>query len=393
MIEINILLLEDNNEEIENFSRAKEILEAENPEIKFNITNYKIISDEVFSKLLKNNFDFLIVDLKLANSWTWEWDEKLDWNKFLEHIHNNLNIPIIINTWNIWSLDSKFISENNPLFQAIDSLSFTPPEWSTKEKEILKKVFDIYSTWITLVIWKDWSINKVLNKLIWDWWLSNISKWKDFNDSEVANKSLSRYILSHLHHNLSWDYENFHSEEIYLKVIWDWKFDTGTILKSSNDWKYYIILTPACDIAQCNTDYYLVSQISDISVWVNQDIDISLLSENFEKLSNPNCDENCKKKAIEKIERAIKKMKSDDTKKTKFLPTSTLFKWWYINFEKLEKINKSEESNYEVVCYISSHFLKDIISDFGYYYSRQWQPNLNNDIIIKNLLNTTNTNA
>lgn len=386
MSEINILLLEDSQWEIDNFTRAKESLEAENWNCIFTLHTFTNITDELYSKLLKKNYDFLIVDLKL-NNWSWEWTEEFDWNKFLEHIHNNLNIPIIVNTWNIWNLDARFQTEDNPLFEAIDNTDYDTTEWSTIEKEILKKIFNIYVTWITKVIWKEGKINKTLNKLIWDWWLSNIQQWSYFNDSEKSEKSLSRYILSHIHHELSWDYDDFHPEEIYLKKIWTWKFDTGVILKNNNTWKFYILLTPACDVAQCNTDYYLISEISDISVWENKDIDIDKLSENISKINDPECDINCKKKATERIKKAIDRMKSNDTKKTKFLPRSTLFKWWYINFEKLEKLYKTNEWDYELVCYISSYFLKDIISDFWYYYSRQWQPNLNSDIIIKNLLN------
>lgn len=378
MEKINILLLEDKDTEITSFLETAVRLKEE-LDVEFIFTTHKALygnEEKLYKDLLFNNFDFFIVDLCL--DWDIDWEE---WgNTFLKSIFENFHTPIIINSADLSVLNSEL--------QSLDSLlvkQFNSNESSTEE--ILKVIFTLYQTGITKVIWKEGKIHNTLNKLIWDWGLNNIEKWSEFDNAEKSEKSLSRYILSHLHHELSWDYEDFHPEEIYLKVLWSWKYDTWTILEK--DWNFYIILTPACDIANCNTDYYLVSKISDIITWENKDIDITKLTENMSKLSDPSCNTDCKKKITEKIEKALKRMKSDDTKKSKFLPMSTLFKWWYINFEKLEKISISEKSDYNIVCYISSHFLKDIISDFWYYYSRQGQPNLNSDIIIKNLLSAS----
>ncbi len=132
-------------------------------------------------------------------------------------------------------------------------------DWNIYE-EVLKDIKSIYKTWITKVIWKHWKINKVLNKLVWDWWLDNINEWSKFEDIEKSEKSLSRYILSHIHHKLSWDYNNFHPEEIYLKNIWDNKYATWTVLEKEGT--FYIILTPACDIAQDKLNYYKLYRIN-----------------------------------------------------------------------------------------------------------------------------------
>ncbi len=97
------------------------------------------------------------------------------------------------------------------------------------------------------------------------------------------------------------------------------------------------------------------------------------------------------RKASKEAKEEYNKYYSEGFLKTNFkniftLLGSSLFEWWYIDFRKLFRVEITEINEYIPTLQISSLFLKDLVSEFWHYYSRQWQPNLNNEIIIKNLL-------
>lgn len=341
MAEINILLIEDLETEIQSFKNSASIINEAN-NIDIHITNYRNISDSLYKNILEKKYDFIVVDLKLSDWLYW-------WNDFLKIVKENLHVPIIINSADLTKLDSEFNILNNPLV-----IQFNANESTTND--ILNYILEIYKTWLTKVLWKDWEIEKVLNKLIWDWWLNNIKEWNKFWDEDLSKKSLSRYILSHLHNDLSWESKDFHPEEIYLNNIWSISFVTWTILKKEND--YFIILNPACDIAQCNVDYYLICSIDNFNI------------EDITKIQT-------KKLAGWDISWLVKSLRKSSAEYIKFLPKSNIFQWWYINFRKLHKISEREIWNFEKICNISPFFLKDIVADFWSYYSRQGQPDIN----------------
>ncbi len=362
MEEIKVLFIEDEENSTELFWDEINEFNETNTEININPTIKKEIDIEVFEKIL-DWVDFIITDLRLLD---WQ-----DGNEIIKIIKNKNIVPLYVVTWHKWDLED------------IDETNFYKIYFKWEEnvyEKVLNDILHLYKTWITKVIWKHWKVNEILNKLIWNGGLDNIREWERFNNLEKAEKSLGRYILSHIHHELSWDYEDFHPEEVYLKNMWDNKYVTWTILEK--DWNYFIILTPACDIAQDRCDYFLVTEIESN---VNLDEFKKSLKKAIDKLHK--ClDEDCKNKKLNNIKKSLDNYKSSNSKKDKFLPKSTLFVGWYIRFDRLHKINLSEIKSYKILCYVSEHFLADIIADFWYYYSRQWQPNLANKIIISNLL-------
>lgn len=336
---IKILLLEDKDQDVLTFNETATRL-SESLDVIFNIKRYsKIITsniseENIFEDILKNDYDFFIVDLKLK----WDVDSDRTWNSFLETLMlSYLHTPVVINSSVLVDLDPRFNLAWNPLIKQFD------PSSSSAE-EILRHIYALYKSWINDVLWTNWTIEKTLNDLIWKWWLKNIKSWDWITNKDLAKKSLSRYILSHLHHMLSWDYDHFIPEEIYLSMN-DWKYDTWTILKKWND--YFIILTPACDIAQ------------------DKPSKPKFMLYKLYKIITP------------LILGSLEEHNSFKSKSSKYwLERASMFDGGYIDYENSISIPKNTINEYEIICLVSSFFLKDIVFKLWNYCSRQGSPDL-----------------
>lgn len=364
MEEINILLLEDDQQEYQSIINAKNRFES-NHNISFIIQRYENLKDnkaDILESLIQSKIDFIIVDLKLKDEENWG-------NDFLWLIQNNFHIPLIINSSNITDIDTEYNQNNNPLMKQFDPSKID-------SSIIIEYIYNLYNTWITKVIWKNGLISNTLNALVWNWNFENLEEWTKYKDKDNSQKSLSRYILSHLHESLSSESKDYHPEECYIKNI-SWNIVTWTILEK--DWTYHVIMTPACDLAQGNTNILMLSEVEKYD-WT----DIDDIQKSVTKLTELTIPEQIEKRQ-EKIYKQIRWLQKHDAKYLKYLPKSKNFEGWYINFRKVTLVNTEELANYTIICNIAVEFLKDIIPDFWNYYSRQWQPDLDHNITLANL--------
>ena len=374
---IKILILEDNQDEISSLKATAQRLSEEEC-LTFEFTSYSRLTSEVYETLVKYHFDFLIVDLTLEN----DQGTHQSGTDFINMVFKKFHVPIMINSWDP-SID---IQENSLLKKFNNSIE-------NSDELLVKYIIDIYKTWITKVLWRDWPINSTLTDLIYRWYLSDIKNRIYSSESFSSEESLSRYILAHLESRLSNNYKNFHPEEVYLKVsssesenekikIKNWR-----IVKNLETQKYYLTMTPSCDLAQKKFENFLFVEIDSLNTTFWQDISDNVNS--FNSLT----DEDEKNKKREKIWRTINK------KIWSFwiiIPKVSLFWWGMINLKKVCTVDpeivewRSDERLfigwYEIIADISPLFMKDIVSKFWSYYNRQGMPDFEDWLFFKSFI-------
>lgn len=370
---IKILLLEDDEGEVDELTTTAERL-GEEKNIQTDFIVFPSLTAEVYEKLVKEHFDFLVVDLSLSGDDA----DHFSWKDFIDIVFKKFHIPIIINSWN----QDPNIPEENSLVKLFNR--------SNSAEEILNYIFNVYKTGITKVFWRNWPINSTLTDLIYRGELPDIQKWiSDWTTIFNSEESLARYILSHLESRLSNNYKNFHTEEVYLKVKTEEigndqsiKLKTWRIIKQIGTDQLYVIINPACDIANGKFVNIICLHIDPLAEVFNDQDFIGNINDYLNNQSN-------NKK--EKIEKYIKGKTGDFSI---ILPKTSLCEGGCINFKKIKSLDHSQISQttpplllwYEAVCDIAPLFVKDIISKFSSYYARQWTPDYKDVFYFKSFL-------
>lgn len=370
---IKILLLEDNQGEVAELKATAERL-GEEKNIQTDFVVFPSLTAKVYEELVKEHFDFLVVDLSLSGDDA----DHFSWKDFIDIVFRKFHIPIIINSWN----QDLNIPEENSLVRLFNK--------SNPSEELVNYIFNVYKTGITKILWRNWLINSTLTDLIYRGELPDIQKWiSDWTTTFNSEESLARYILSHLESRLSNDYKNFHTEEVYLKVKTDEngnnraiELKTWRIVKQIGTDQLYVIINPACDIANGKFVNIICLHIDPLAEVFNDQDFIGNINDYLNNQSN-------NKK--EKIEKYIKGKTGDFSI---ILPKTSLCEGGCINFKKIKSLDHSQVSQtsprlllwYEAVCDIAPLFVKDIISKFSSYYARQWTPDYQDVFYLKSFL-------
>lgn len=348
---MNILLVEDDNESVK---ACQEFATLDEREI--NIEVAKTIDD--VKLCLNKDIDTAIVDIKLGNI-------SDAGNSVIDEINAlSLRIPTVIHTGTPASVTASALKV------------FTRGE--NTYKEIFDYLFDVNNTGIVNILGKKGLLEKKLSEV----YSRNIqpvisNSWINYGkiNSEQTEKALLRYTLNHLMQLLenTDDVEKCYPEEMYIFPPMDENYRTGSIVKD-NENHYFIILSPACDLALHNgsfkTERVLLVEIKDTS---------SIIA-----LATKHCMTSEERK--EKMESIFKNTFS---LYYHWLPKVDFYSGGIINFRRINSLAKKElQKNYsKPVIQIAPFFCKDIVARFSSYYARQGQP----DIDYENFINGTNS--
>ena len=353
MSNMNILLVEDSETAIETCQEYAEQYTKEGKNISVIVA--KNLS-EAFEKL-QQNIDVAIVDIKLANN--------EDGNDVLAKMQDLcLRIPTVIHTG---TPDEVRIENTLKTFKRGEGYA-----------KIFKFLLDVYNTGIVNILGKKGVLEKKLSEV----YSRNIqpvisNSWINYGkiNSEQTEKALLRYTLNHLMQLLenTDDIEKCYPEEMYIYPPIDENYRTGSIVKD-NENHYFIILSPACDLALHNgsfkTERVLLVEIKDTS---------SIIA-----LATKHCTTSEERK--EKMESIFKNTFS---LYYHWLPKVDFYSGGIINFRRINSLAKKElQKNYsKPVIQIAPFFCKDIVARFSSYYARQGQP----DIDYENFINEANS--
>lgn len=266
-------------------------------------------------------------------------------------------IPIVINTGTPDNIDRKDIMN-----------CFTKGE--DTYTDIFNYFIDIYNTGLTKVLGAKGFFEEAICKVYKEAILPNKDKWIEYGkqEPEQTNRSLLRYTLNHIYYLLNTSDQVFLSEEFYLQYQENKGLETGLLFKYKT--RNFIVITPACDLANSKTNYVQFLEIDSFDKTIRNILKITEGNEIPKNKDNRN---------------RIGKVKNNNyCDYLHYLPESTLFSFEdsCINFRKTHAIdinifkNRLEKNKFKCIAQVSSYFIKDIIARFSSYYARQGQPNI-----------------
>lgn len=343
---MKILLVEDNSQDqilcrnaVEDFCEDNDCVIA--VEVASSI-------EDAIHKITSEDYDGVIVDMRLA-------DKGNEGNEILDVVKSHLmRIPVAIMTATPDVADRYNVPLIGDYRKGDDSYS-----------DIVRKFWEVFNTGITKIMGVRGEIEKKLSAIFSSNMIPQIDGWVSYGkvDPVKTEKALIRHVLNHLVVDLDEEVDLCYPEEFYIYPLKSDRVNTGRIYQKIGTDKKYVILNPACDLADrgegtCNTDRALLVEIEHFSDII-PGIDLDSLS-------------GSKKDKLKKI------YKNNQNLYYHCLPKSVFFDGGVVNFRYLNTVGEGELSElYESVgVQVSPAFVKDLVARFSSYYSRQGQPDL-----------------
>lgn len=313
---------------------------------------------EAEEKLKQSDFDGVIIDIKLDNSGT------DDGNQVIKQIKESLKrIPVAIMTGTPEDVEES----DFPLIKI-----YSKGQTGIRYIDIINDFWGIYRTGLTRILGGKGLIENMLTDIFirnlipaLTSSLSGKKNWIKYAESDDTRteKALLRYTLNHLLQHLDNDINFCYPEEMYIYPPINSRINTGSILKKKDSENHFIVMNPACDLAErgdgrCNTDRALLVEIQSLRE-IYPDF-------NWNKLSNNN------KNDLKKI------YKNNKSFYYHWLPETDFYLGGVINFRRVFTYTEEEINTFfdPPKIQISAPFLKDMISRFSSYYARQGQPDI-----------------
>lgn len=381
MRDINFLLIDDEPQQEVIFKEAIDEINAENTS---NNLTYKAVKtpEEAMIELYKNYFQAIIMDLKLTNNDNISTDdEQISGNILLNQIIQKEIIPIVVRTGfpgkvsdNINKSIVKVLSKDKPLYDVI--------------KELIEK----YSDSVFKIFGSRGEINNNIKELFWE--VMPIYFANGDNDISPLPRDKQETVI--IRYISSWFSNKYMFDEKYIDVepIEMYMFPnpikqvcTCDIYKkniSEDNYEYFIVLTPSCDLANKKVDEVILCKIKkydEIQSFVDQ---LNRYNDESDKESSK------ARKAKDSLSKWFRNSHSDSMR-YHFLPKVNKFTGGFVDFRSIISLEYNKDSGeiineeYSKVGVITESFKRDIVSRFSSYYHRQGQPEFNCDSVLNNL--------
>jgi uncharacterized membrane protein YkoI len=340
---MRILHVEDAETEVGNINASVNRHNLGNSQLKIEVVSAKSL-EEAKSKI-DESLDGAIIDLKLNN------DDSAGECYFEFLKANFVRIPCVVLTG----------TPDNITHEHDNLKIFTKGEADSSYVKIFKYFEEIYNTGLTEIMGTRGLIEESLYKVFSEAIIPHKSSW--IENAKINNvstqASLLRYTINHLYSILENNKHQLLPEEFYLKTFAEKNINTGSIFKQDDI--NYIVITPACDLAQCKTQHIQV-------------LEVETHNNVYEKEATT------KKDGTAYNEKDQKSHKQKLRKNAKgdcyhYLPETAIFCGGFINFRKIKFLDFNPETlSITSDVQVSPYFMKDIISRFSSYYARQGQP-------------------
>lgn len=348
---MNLLIVEDDIYSVQSY---QDIIDSYNLDEETISTSVCDNIEKAKDCLKISKFDAVIVDLKLSSSTT-----KLEGIELVDHIVQNLRIPVFV------------VSGSIEQFAKEESAFFKKRKRDMDFREILKEILQLYDTGITKILGNEGIIESYLQTIFWNHISNRIDLWSNdiTRDKSQKEKSLLRYTLVHMQEYIDEEVEKYHPSEFFIVKPIKKNIFTGDIISSVH--KRFLVLTPSCDMVLRqenirNAEFVFLCRIKDLNEVVK----------NYDKLESDTAEgNNDRKRLISYIQ--------NKNQRYHFMPKSLDIEAGLIDFQDKISIPSSKlgsflaEEKMERVATISAPFLKDIISRYSNYYSRQGSPDFN----------------
>lgn len=358
MTEMNLLLVEDNEQDQQSCNNAVRDFGEDN-DCQINIKICFGVK-EALKALNESYYDGAIIDMRLA-------DQGNEGNQVIVQIRDNFRrIPVVIMTGTPDAAET----EGFPLVGR-----YTKGE--VQYSDIISELWGIYRTGLTRIMGGRGEIEQKLSQIFINNLLPQRKKWIEYGleDHEKSEKAFLRHALNHLLQILDSDMDKCYPEEIYIYPPVLERISTGCIVKSKNSESFYVVMNPACDLAErdnggCNTDRALLAKIDSESDFLTDEL-------SRKRTKKPDIKEIPEKEKIS----SIKSARQHKTFYYHWLPETEFFAGGFINFRKIATHTQEDfDQTFEKPSVqVSSPFLKDIVARFSSYYARQGQPDIDHE--------------
>jgi len=351
---MNLLIIEDDKptiqsylDNIESFNKKSNVQIV--PEVIDNLEDAK-------NSLISPDYDAAIIDLKLSSN-----SVDLEGLEIVDEIQDKLRFPMFIVSGSLGQVERE------------ESAFFKKRSRDGNFKEILTEITEIYITGVTNILGRKGTIEEYLNSIFWNHMSNSMDLW--INDvtrtPEEKENSLLRYTLLHMQEHIDEALEKYHPSEFYITKPIKKNLFTGDIVELEKN--RFLILTPSCDIVlrpdgNRNADFILFCKIKPLDGLVK----------NYELLKHDTLSKNGNRIRITNFF-------ENKNQKYHFIPKAESLEPGLIDFQdkltipNLEVNALLEAKKIERIATISQPFLKDIISRYSNYYSRQGSPDFNTD--------------
>jgi hypothetical protein len=305
--------------------------------------------------ILDSSFDGAIIDLKLGT-------DPDAGNKVIDSIFKQFRIPIAIMT-------------GTPANADVHPYVTVCKKGVVGYDKVLDSLLEVHKTGITKILGGRGEIEKVMNRVFWENILPQLHIWKSYaKDGKPTERALLRFTLNHLMELLDEDCRNCFPEEMYITPPLYKGIKCGSIVKHKTNSKYFIVLSPSCDLVirtngDFKTDKILICEIDDFDTIKN-----NLLS----GITNRD----------KKLNKTKELLKNNYTEYYHWLPKHQIFKGGFVNFRWAQTIDKNAVKTdfEEPTIQVSSAYVKDIQARFSIYYARQGQPDFDFDGLSNNIV-------
>lgn len=306
---------------------------------------------EAIEALQQEFYDCVIIDMNLG-------DLELGGNDILDKIKANLTrIPVAIMTG----------TPDASKIEGVPCIGIYTKGEDTY-LEIIKQFNNIYASGMTKVLGGRGIFEGHLLDIFRQSILPSYTKWAEYanaDGSEESEKAIASHVMNHLLDVIKSDRLHHYPEEFYIHKPGRSNICTGSIFKRNSDQKYFVVLSPACDLVErasgnCKTDRALLVEIDELqSVFPDADLSAPLSNKNKGDLKNHMSFKTGHYHPFCQISGHIS-LNS------------------FCNFRKVSNHTDQQlMDDFSLIDYqVSSAFIKDIIGRFSAYYARQGQPQI-----------------
>lgn len=373
---IDFLLIDDEQEQEEILQHILNRINGDGNNYRLTYKAVKNINEAVIA-LYQNNFHAIIIDLNLdVKDASQTENENITGNILLKQIIDKEIIPIVVRT----GLPDKVSNDINK--DIIKVYSKDEPLY-----KIIHELIESYNDSVFKIFGTKGKIAQQIKELFWKVMPECYS-----NKSEVSSLSsdqkehvIIRYISSWFFNQYTFDKQYYSVEpiEMYMFPNPISQVCTCDIFSKHIDndkCKYYLVVTPTCDLANKKVDSVLMCEIKEYTAIENFQ---TLLTKYNNSKSNSNRDNLAK----------WFRNAAQDSDKFHFLPKISMFNGGFVDFRTLISVGYDKEKGelidktYRKLGVITEHFKKNIVSRFSTYYHRQGQPEFNVDSVLEKLIN------
>lgn len=337
--------------------------------------------EEAAIALFQKNFEAVIVDLMLLpDKDVGKDDEQISGNILLKNIIDREIIPIIVRT----GFSQKISDDINT------NIIKVQPKDEESLEVVISELIDYYENSIFSLLGSRGKFNNNIKEFFWkimpECFIDKQEEVRILN-KETQEVVLIRYISSWLSNRYLFNEEYLDVEplEMYMFPNPINQVCSCDIYKDVDNNQVFIVLTPACDLANLKTDEILFAEVKKIE-------DIQRFNDILKKCINQhNNGQDISNGNRNKIAQWSRNS-HQDSMRYHFLPKVSFFEGGFIDFRSIITLEYDKEKNdfkgrkLEKLGVITDIFKRDVISRFSSYYQRQGQPSFNVDSILKKLL-------